>query len=220
MRGSDKTVELVVFGLLAVAMVGAVVGRRAFVDRMFPISSGCSVGSSDEGRRGGPCVVTNGRGVHASADLDFSTAGARDVERGRGSSITPPPVPHRAPSPVLFKTVATAAGRHGVPVHVLAGLVDDESSWRPRARGKHGERGLLQLKSATARWCGGRVDRYNAAQNADCGARYLRAQFDRFGTWQMAIVAFKAGPEAIPDAIPVTSWAFAQRALQKAEAYR
>lgn len=125
---------------------------------------------------------------------------------------------HRA-SVSLLKTVESAAKAHGVPFHTLAGLVEDESSWRPEVRGAHGEVGLLQLKRGVARWCGIK-DRRNPAQNASCGAKYLAAQFDRFGTWEMAIVAFKAGPASIPDNIPASSWAFAQRALLKAEAYR
>jgi soluble lytic murein transglycosylase-like protein len=119
----------------------------------------------------------------------------------------------------LHRIVDAAAGEEGVPRHILAGLVEDESSWRPKVVGKHGEVGLLQLKKAVATWCGIK-DRLNAAQNASCGARYLAAQFARFGSWEMALVAFKAGPGSIPDAIPATSWAYAQRALQKAEAYR
>lgn len=126
---------------------------------------------------------------------------------------------HRAPV-ALFGIATTVAGRRRVPVHILAGLIEDESTWNVRAKGKHGEIGLLQLKAATAKWCGGRVNRFDAADNIDCGARYLYAQFERFGTWQMAIVAFKAGPERIPDRIPASSWAFALRALLKSEAYR
>jgi soluble lytic murein transglycosylase-like protein len=106
-----------------------------------------------------------------------------------------------------------------VPAHILAGLAEDESSWRPEVRGAHGEVGLLQLKRNVARWCG-ISDRRNPEQNADCGAKYLAAQFVRFGSWELAVVAFKAGPNSIPDNIPASSWAFAHRALQKAEAYR
>lgn len=130
------------------------------------------------------------------------------------------PALHSSRAPfALVQIVLVAAESHGVPFHTLAGLVDDESSWRPAAVGSHGEIGLLQLKRGVARWCGIK-DRRNPIQNVDCGARYLAAQFDRFGTWELAIVAFKAGPGAIPDNIPASSWAFAQRAMRKAEAYR
>lgn len=119
----------------------------------------------------------------------------------------------------LRTLVSSAADEHGVPPHLLSGLAEDESSWRPTVVGKHGEVGLLQLKSAVATWCGIK-DRRDPRQNASCGARYLALQFDRFGTWELALVAFKAGPEVIPDAIPAFSRAYAHRALLKAEAYR
>lgn len=119
----------------------------------------------------------------------------------------------------LRQVVARAAHRRGVPSHILAGLADDESSWRPHVVGKHGEVGLFQLKAGTAAWCG-ITDRRQADQNADCGARYLAAQFETFGTWELALVAFKAGPSLIPEHIPAASWDYARRALLKAEAYR
>lgn len=126
---------------------------------------------------------------------------------------------HRAPFS-LYTIVLDASARRGVPFHLLAGLAEDESTWREKVHGKHGEQGLFQLKASTATWCGGDVDRLDAAENADCAARYLYAQFERFGSWELAFVAFKAGPETIPERIPATSWEFAQRALLKAEAYR
>lgn len=119
----------------------------------------------------------------------------------------------------LLEVVRDAAGREGVESHILAGLAEDESSWRPRVAGKNGELGLLQLKRDVAAWCGIK-DRRDAAQSATCGARYLRTQFETFGTWTLAVVAYKAGPATIPESIPATSWAFAQRALRRSEAYR
>ena len=126
---------------------------------------------------------------------------------------------HRAPVRLIRITLA-ASGEHGVPFHILAGLAEDESTWREKAVGQHGEQGLLQLNASTAAWCGGNIDRLDAVDNMNCGARWLYAQFERFGTWELAVVAFKAGPETIPERIPASSWAFAQRALLKAEAYR
>ena len=130
---------------------------------------------------------------------------------------------HRAsvflPRPELHTLAISIGGEHGLDVPIFLALIGDESSWKVRAVGKHGERGLLQLKASTAAWCGIR-DRFDAAANLRCGARYLLAQFERFGSWELAVVAFKAGPESIPERIPASSWEYAQRALLKAEAYR
>ena len=108
------------------------------------------------------------------------------------------------------------ADERRIPRSLLASLVTDESTWRSKVRGKHWEVGLLQLKKETARWCGGTVDREDPEQNLQCGARYLRAQFEAFGSWELAVVAFKAGPRSIPDKIPEASWAYAQRTMRRA----
>lgn len=148
----------------------------------------------------------------------LTRAGATAPRFGEPAPAGSPSRRHRAPFSLL-RIVQVAAKTHGVPVHILAGLAEDESSWRPAVRGRAGEVGLLQLSRAIAKWCGV-SDRRNAHQNADCGARYLASLFARFGTWDLALVAFKAGPDGIPEKIPARAWTFAQRTLVRAEAYR
>ncbi len=41
------------------------------------------------------------------------------------------------------------------------------------------------------------VNPWNARQNIEGGARYLRQQHDRFGTWELALAAYNAGPGAV-----------------------
>lgn len=88
-----------------------------------------------------------------------------------------------------------AAQRHGVPPDLFARLVQRESNWHPRARSHKGALGLAQLMPATAARLG--VDPGDPAQNLEGGARYLRRQFERFGTWRLALAAYNAGPEAV-----------------------
>ncbi len=47
----------------------------------------------------------------------------------------------------------------------------------------------------TARHLG--VDPTDPQQNLEGGARYLKRQFDRFGSWPLALAAYNAGPEAV-----------------------
>jgi soluble lytic murein transglycosylase-like protein len=42
-----------------------------------------------------------------------------------------------------------------------------------------------------------RVDPNDPAQNLEGGARYLRAQYERFRDWRLALAAYNAGPEAV-----------------------
>ncbi|MBL4812693.1 MAG: transglycosylase SLT domain-containing protein [Rhodobacteraceae bacterium] len=88
-----------------------------------------------------------------------------------------------------------AARRYNVPEDLFFRLVQQESGWNANARSPVGAFGLAQLMPATARSLG--VDSANPAQNLDGGARYLRTQYDRFGSWRLALAAYNAGPEAV-----------------------
>jgi soluble lytic murein transglycosylase-like protein len=43
------------------------------------------------------------------------------------------------------------------------------------------------------------VDPHDPQQNLEGGARYLREQYDRFGTWELALAAYNAGPDAVAE---------------------
>lgn len=95
-----------------------------------------------------------------------------------------------------YLAVARAAARkHGVPEELFLKLVQQESGWRTTAESHKGAYGLAQLMPATARSLG--VDHKDPVQNLEGGARYLRAQYDRFKTWRLALAAYNAGPEAV-----------------------
>ncbi len=88
-----------------------------------------------------------------------------------------------------------AAKRHGVPVDLFLRLVQQESGWNPKARSHKGAYGLAQLMPSTARGLG--VDRKDPHENLDGGARYLRQQYQTFGSWRLALAAYNAGPGAV-----------------------
>lgn len=89
----------------------------------------------------------------------------------------------------------SAARRNRVPEDLFLRLVHQESRWNPRARSRAGALGLAQLMPATARRLG--VDPFDPYQNLDGGARYLRQQYEEFGTWRLALAAYNAGPGAV-----------------------
>ena len=92
-------------------------------------------------------------------------------------------------------TAQAAAVRHGIPVDLFLRLVQQESGWNTTALSQAGAMGLAQLMPDTARLLG--VDAADPVQNLDGGARYLRAQFDAFGDWRLALAAYNAGPGAV-----------------------
>lgn len=98
--------------------------------------------------------------------------------------------------------VASAAAMQGVDDRLLAALTWTESGFRPGAVSHAGAAGLTQLMPGTARGMGLRVDaqvdeRFDPELNLNGGARYLRIQLVRFGSVELALAAYNAGPTRV-----------------------
>ncbi len=88
-----------------------------------------------------------------------------------------------------------AALLHGIPVDLFLKLVQQESNWNAKAKSHKGALGLAQLMPGTARLL--RVDPLDPQQNLEGGARYLKQQYLKFGSWRLALAAYNAGPQAV-----------------------
>ncbi len=112
------------------------------------------------------------------------------------------PMPRRKPTGLLEthkralkSAAAEIAIQEGVPPELFLALVHAESSFNPKARSHVGAIGLTQLMPGTARELG--VDPTDPIQNLSGGARYLRQQYQRFGSWKLALAAYNAGPTRV-----------------------
>ena len=95
--------------------------------------------------------------------------------------------------PAYRAKVAELAARFDLSPALIEALVWQESRWRSGAVSPVGARGLAQLMPGTARELG--VDANDPFANLEGGARYLRAQMDRFGgDVEKALAAYNAGP--------------------------
>lgn len=151
----------------------------------------------------GLALATLGVAQAASADVLEIDAGEARWVAGGPLAAAPKEVPLNARFGRLangafipqeyYTHVLVLSGRYGLSPTLIEALVWQESRWRKDAISPKGARGLAQLMPATAREMG--VDPNDPFANLEGGARYLRAQLDRFdGNLEMALAAYNAGP--------------------------
>jgi soluble lytic murein transglycosylase-like protein len=111
-------------------------------------------------------------------------------------AVAAPTVSASCPVPRPFRTAfAQASAQTAVPLSLLVATAYEESHMDPHAHSGAGATGLLQLMPATAREL--RLDGNDPAANVLAGARYLRQMIDRFGSLDLALAAYNAGPSAV-----------------------
>ena len=107
----------------------------------------------------------------------------------------PFPIPEVVPDDSYYQMAIRMAERYDIPKQLFFNLVTAESNWDPVIVSPRGAIGLAQLMPGTAEELG--VDPWDALENLDGGARYLSQQYDAFGTWELALAAYNAGPGAV-----------------------
>ncbi|GAB98107.1 cell wall-associated NlpC family hydrolase/soluble lytic murein transglycosylase-like protein [Kineosphaera limosa] len=102
-----------------------------------------------------------------------------------------------AKSPAYLQPMFEQAERkYGVSAELLAAIAKQESNFKTRAVSHAGARGLMQLMPGTARGLGVR-DSFDPAQAIDGAARLMRDHLRTFGSTELALAAYNAGPGAV-----------------------
>ena len=116
------------------------------------------------------------------------------------------PAPGRAAA--LLPVLRAAFIAEGVPPE-LVWLAEAESTFNPGARSPVGARGLYRLMPETARGLGLSTflpdDRTDPEKSARAAARLLRANYERFGSWPLALAAYNAGAGRVTRLLEKTS---------------
>jgi hypothetical protein len=123
---------------------------------------------------------------------------------------------------VPYADLFTQAGnRHGVSPALLAAVAKTESGFNSSAVSAAGARGLMQFMPATATGLG--VDTSDPASSIDGAARYLSSLTKQFGSTELALAAYNAGPGTVQRHGGIPPYAetksYVQKVTRAAEAY-
>jgi cell wall-associated NlpC family hydrolase len=123
---------------------------------------------------------------------------------------------------VPYADLFTQAGaKYGISPALLAGVAKTESGFNTSAVSSTGATGLMQFMPATAKGLG--VDATDPASSIDGAARYLSRLTGQFGSTDLALAAYNAGPGTVQRYGGMPPYAetksYVQKVTSAAEAY-
>lgn len=149
-------------------------------------------------------LTTSASGVGAARTPASAMSGGPTRSLPTGAWVQQLPPAGRA----IASSIEAAAREAGIDPALLASVVRHESNFDQSVVSRSGAIGLAQLMPGTAEWLG--VDPHDPEQNLRGGARYLREQLDRFGSVDLAVAAYNAGPNAVARAGGIPQYAETQ----------
>jgi hypothetical protein len=115
-----------------------------------------------------------------------------------------------------------AANRYGVDASLLAAVASQESSFDSQAVSPAGAQGLMQFMPATAKGLG--VNPLDPTSAINGAAKYLSSLTEQFGSTELALAAYNAGPGTVSRYGGIPPYAetqnYVRAVMTKAEAYR
>jgi hypothetical protein len=115
-----------------------------------------------------------------------------------------------------------AASRYGVDASLLAAMASQESGFNSSAVSPAGAKGLMQFMPATAAGLG--VNPLDPSSAIDGAARYLSSLKKQFGSTELALAAYNAGPGTVSRYGGIPPYAetqnYVRAVMSKAEAYK
>jgi soluble lytic murein transglycosylase-like protein len=114
----------------------------------------------------------------------------------RRPNAGPAPDSARVPRSEIDRLVKINSLQYNVDPKLIESIIAKESGFDSNATSTVGALGLMQLMPETAAGLGV-SDAYDAAQNIRAGTRYIRKLLDRFGSIELAVAGYNAGPDAV-----------------------
>jgi soluble lytic murein transglycosylase-like protein len=138
-------------------------------------------------------LIAVGKGREAAADyLDAQyrlVTAARNVRNAPRASFGDN---RTASSEAYDGLIEYYAQLHQVAAPLVRAIMHTESAFNPEARSRAGAIGLMQLMPSTARELG--VNPFVPDQNIEGGVRYFSQLLRMFGSIELALIAYNAGP--------------------------
>jgi soluble lytic murein transglycosylase-like protein len=125
--------------------------------------------SDRSGRDAGMPYLTAAKQTQAVEDTNSVSSEAAEVSAKAATATAASSIPYS-------DIITRYATQHGVPVQLAKAVVRIESNFKPNARGRAGEIGLMQIKPATARgigFTGNAQALYDPETNIRYGMKYL-----------------------------------------------
>jgi peptidoglycan DL-endopeptidase CwlO len=178
-------------------------GRVVTLEKVYETPSGIRRVLSDPA----PVVASGGGGVAGVSGVTGQGLGLAGVSGPSGHGLG---AAERTGFAGLFRA---AGARHGVDPALLAAVAKVESGFNARAVSPAGARGLMQIMPGTAR--GLDVNPFDPAQAVDGAARLLKRWTRDFGSLELALAAYNAGPGAVRRYDGVPPYAETQKYVRK-----
>ncbi len=90
------------------------------------------------------------------------------------------------------KLIVKTAQKLGIDPYVALSIAKIESNFDPAVKSSAGAVGLFQLTPGTAKRLG--VNPYIVSENVEGGLKYYRMLYDKYGSMELALAAYNAGP--------------------------
>jgi soluble lytic murein transglycosylase-like protein len=149
--------------------------------------------------------VTVGEAPDAAPILDESPVEPSSLFIAREILAERAPLLNELEQEGVARAIVKAEQEHGLPALLVLALIEQESHFRPKARGPGGSLGLMQLmpRSAAALaerhdipWQGTRT-LHDPVKNVHLGVLYLAEMREQFGSTDLAMAAYNIGPGAV-----------------------